>query len=48
MTWRIVGRPVTHEIRAVDLHLSGGGARGEIGLTGCVLISTVDREESKR
>ena len=36
---------IAYEIRTVDLHLRGGGVCGEIRLTGCVLISTLDREE---
>ena len=43
-TWRIVGRPITREIRAVDLHLSEGGVRGEIGFTGWDITATVDRK----
>ena len=46
-TWHIGRGPINREIRAVDLHLSkgGGGVRGNIRLTRCVLISTVDQED---
>ena len=41
-----MGRPIAREIKAVDLHLSeGGGVRGEIGITGCNIIATVDGKE---
>ena len=46
MTWRIMGRPIAQEIRAVDLHLSGGGGyMARSNSSDRILISTVDQEE---
>ena len=45
-TWQREECPIAYGFLAIDLHLSeGGGVRGNIGFTGCILISTVDREE---
>ena len=39
MTWRIMGRLIVHEIRAVDIHLSEGGYVARSDSSDRVLIS---------
>ena len=43
--WQREERPIARGFIVVDLHLSEEGLCGEIGFTGCALISTVDHKE---
>ena len=44
-TWQREERLITRGFLAIDLHLSIEEYVAKSGFTGCVLISTVDREE---
>ena len=43
--WRIVGRLIAREIRAVDRHLSDEGYVAKSDSSDSILISAVDQEE---